>query len=60
MIEIFTEVIVAPDYDEAALEVLRSKKNLRVLRVWPDSREQAFNTNRSVAACRTDQRYAQT
>jgi phosphoribosylaminoimidazolecarboxamide formyltransferase/IMP cyclohydrolase len=36
--EIFTEVIVAPDYDEAALEVLRSKKNLRVLRVWPDSR----------------------
>jgi phosphoribosylaminoimidazolecarboxamide formyltransferase/IMP cyclohydrolase len=36
--EIFTEVIVAPDYDKPALEVLRSKKNLRVLRVWPDSR----------------------
>jgi phosphoribosylaminoimidazolecarboxamide formyltransferase/IMP cyclohydrolase len=31
--EIFTEVIVAPDYDEAALAVLRSKKNLRVLRL---------------------------
>ncbi|HEV3470613.1 MAG TPA: bifunctional phosphoribosylaminoimidazolecarboxamide formyltransferase/IMP cyclohydrolase [Pyrinomonadaceae bacterium] len=30
--EIFTEVVIAPDYDEAALEVLRSKKNLRVLR----------------------------
>ena len=29
---------MAPDYDEQALEVLRSKKNLRVLRVWPDSR----------------------
>ena len=29
--EIFTEVIIAPDYDSAALEVLRSKKNLRVL-----------------------------
>ncbi|HMG76142.1 MAG TPA: bifunctional phosphoribosylaminoimidazolecarboxamide formyltransferase/IMP cyclohydrolase, partial [Pyrinomonadaceae bacterium] len=38
VIEIFTEVVVAPGYDEQALEVLRSKKNLRVLRVWPDSR----------------------
>lgn len=32
VIEIFTEVIIAPDFDDAALEVLRSKKNLRVLR----------------------------
>ena len=38
VIEIFTEVLVAPDYDERALDVLRSRKNLRVLRVWPDSR----------------------
>ncbi len=30
--EIFTEVIVAPEYDEAALVHLRTKKNLRVLR----------------------------
>jgi phosphoribosylaminoimidazolecarboxamide formyltransferase / IMP cyclohydrolase len=30
--EIFTEVVVAPHFDDAALEVLRSKKNLRVLR----------------------------
>ncbi|HEX8846002.1 MAG TPA: bifunctional phosphoribosylaminoimidazolecarboxamide formyltransferase/IMP cyclohydrolase [Pyrinomonadaceae bacterium] len=29
--EIFTEVVIAPGYDEAALEVLRAKKNLRVL-----------------------------
>jgi len=35
VIEIFTEVIVAPDYDAAALEVLKQKKNLRVLRCWP-------------------------
>jgi len=28
---------VAPDYDPAALEVLRQKKNLRVLRCWPES-----------------------
>ena len=33
VVEIFTEVIIAPDYEEAALETLRSKKNLRVLRV---------------------------
>jgi phosphoribosylaminoimidazolecarboxamide formyltransferase / IMP cyclohydrolase len=30
--EIFTEVIVAPDYDPDALEILKTKKNLRVLR----------------------------
>ncbi|MTE20662.1 bifunctional phosphoribosylaminoimidazolecarboxamide formyltransferase/IMP cyclohydrolase [Streptomyces sp. TRM43335] len=30
--EIFTEVIVAPDYEEGAVEVLARKKNIRVLR----------------------------
>jgi phosphoribosylaminoimidazolecarboxamide formyltransferase/IMP cyclohydrolase len=30
--EIFTEVVIAPDYEEKALEVLRAKKNLRILR----------------------------
>jgi phosphoribosylaminoimidazolecarboxamide formyltransferase / IMP cyclohydrolase len=33
VIEVFSEVIVAPDYDDGALEIFRSKKNLRVLRV---------------------------
>ncbi|HYG11276.1 MAG TPA: bifunctional phosphoribosylaminoimidazolecarboxamide formyltransferase/IMP cyclohydrolase, partial [Pyrinomonadaceae bacterium] len=38
--EIFTEVVVAPGYDEAALTVLRAKKNLRVLRAAaPDADE---------------------
>jgi phosphoribosylaminoimidazolecarboxamide formyltransferase/IMP cyclohydrolase len=32
VIEIFSEVIIAPDYEPAALEVLKTKKNLRVLR----------------------------
>jgi phosphoribosylaminoimidazolecarboxamide formyltransferase/IMP cyclohydrolase len=32
VIEIFTEVLIAPDYDDAALEILQTKKNLRVLR----------------------------
>ncbi len=31
--EIFTEVVLAPDFDADALEVLKSKKNLRVLKV---------------------------
>jgi phosphoribosylaminoimidazolecarboxamide formyltransferase/IMP cyclohydrolase len=33
--KIFTEVVIAPDYDQAALDVLKSKKNLRVIRVSP-------------------------
>jgi len=31
--KIFTEVVIAPDYDNAALETLRAKKNLRVIRM---------------------------
>jgi phosphoribosylaminoimidazolecarboxamide formyltransferase/IMP cyclohydrolase len=31
--EIFIEVIIGPDFDEAAIEVLKTKKNLRVLQV---------------------------
>ena len=30
--EIFTEVLIAPDFEQAALEILKPKKNLRVLR----------------------------
>ena len=41
VVEIFTEVLVAPDYDPAALEILRQKKNLRVLRCWPHSQKSA-------------------
>jgi len=31
--EVFTEVVAAPDFEPAALDVLRRKKNVRVLRV---------------------------
>lgn len=31
--KIFTEVVIAPGYDSAALEILQAKKNLRVLRM---------------------------
>lgn len=33
--DIFTEVVIAPDYEQAALDVLSTKKNLRLLRL-PD------------------------
>lgn len=29
--EVFTEVVIAPEYDNAALEIFKTKKNLRVL-----------------------------
>ena len=43
--EIFTEVIIAPEYTTSALEILGTKKNLRVLRLepwkrWPETRVQ--------------------
>ncbi|WP_225836107.1 bifunctional phosphoribosylaminoimidazolecarboxamide formyltransferase/IMP cyclohydrolase [Streptomyces sp. NK08204] len=41
--EIFTEVIVAPDYEEGALEALTKKKNIRVLKApnGPSNRVEA-------------------
>jgi phosphoribosylaminoimidazolecarboxamide formyltransferase/IMP cyclohydrolase len=34
--EVFTEVIVAPAYDDAAIDVLQQKKNIRILRCAAD------------------------
>jgi phosphoribosylaminoimidazolecarboxamide formyltransferase/IMP cyclohydrolase len=31
--DVFTEVIVAPDYEDGALEILQAKKNIRILRL---------------------------
>lgn len=31
IIEVFTEVVIAPGYEEGAVEILQSKKNLRIL-----------------------------
>lgn len=36
---IFTEVVLAPDYEPGAAEILATKKNLRVLKVVPPARE---------------------
>ncbi len=35
--EVFTEVIVAPDYEPGALEALQAKKNIRILQVQVDA-----------------------
>src|ERR1051325_7901845 len=36
VVKIFTEVVIAPDFAAPALEILKTKKNLRVLRVAQD------------------------
>jgi len=36
--EVFTEVIVAPDYEDGAVEVLAARKNIRILRCALDER----------------------
>jgi phosphoribosylaminoimidazolecarboxamide formyltransferase/IMP cyclohydrolase len=36
MADVFTEVVAAPDFDDAALDVLTRKKNVRLLRVPDD------------------------
>ncbi|MBS1793460.1 MAG: bifunctional phosphoribosylaminoimidazolecarboxamide formyltransferase/IMP cyclohydrolase [Acidobacteria bacterium] len=40
--EVFTEVVVAPDFEPDALELFKRKKNLRVLRVAPALNENPF------------------
>lgn len=40
VIEVFSEVIVAPDYDDSAIEIFRSKKNLRILRLGSSNAHQ--------------------
>lgn len=41
IVPIFTEVVLAPAYEDGALEVLAAKKNLRVLEVLPPERGRA-------------------
>ncbi len=43
VVEIFTEVIIAPDYEPVALEVLKTKKNLRVLRATTPEQKQGLD-----------------
>jgi phosphoribosylaminoimidazolecarboxamide formyltransferase / IMP cyclohydrolase len=47
--EVFTEVVVAPGYDDDALEVLRGKRDLRILRMSDPAAGQQGRVLRSVA-----------
>lgn len=40
--EVFTEVVLAPDFADDALEIFKQKKNLRVLRVEPQRSENSL------------------
>jgi phosphoribosylaminoimidazolecarboxamide formyltransferase/IMP cyclohydrolase len=40
--EVFTEVVVAPGYDDGAVEVLQARKNLRILRCDGPGEESGF------------------
>ncbi|MCI7443523.1 MAG: bifunctional phosphoribosylaminoimidazolecarboxamide formyltransferase/IMP cyclohydrolase [Clostridium sp.] len=42
MVKIFLEVVAAPDYDEDALEVLKTKKNLRVLKIHQKPKDSRY------------------
>ncbi len=48
--EIFSEVIIAPDFDADALELLRQKKNLRLLKMLKNPATAAPSDVRSVGA----------
>jgi phosphoribosylaminoimidazolecarboxamide formyltransferase / IMP cyclohydrolase len=49
LVEVFTEVVVAPGYDEDALEVLRTKPNLRIVAVDRPQRPAGDLVVRSIA-----------
>jgi phosphoribosylaminoimidazolecarboxamide formyltransferase / IMP cyclohydrolase len=49
IVEVFTEVVVAPGFDDDALEVLRSKQNLRIVRMPSAERPNAGWTVRTIA-----------
>jgi len=48
--EIFTEVIVAPDFSSDALDILRRKKNLRLIQILKSPRRNSSFDLRSVGA----------
>ncbi len=49
--EVFTEVIVAPGFDDGAVEILAAKKNIRLLECAPTACAAAPRSGRSPAGC---------
>ncbi|MBN1250259.1 MAG: IMP cyclohydrolase [Anaerolineae bacterium] len=46
--ERYAEVVVAPDYEEGTVEILASRKNLRIMRIGNIARLNAFSSERFV------------
>ena len=56
--DIFTEVIIAPAYEQGAVEVLARKKNIRVLVASETACPAALETRQVTADCSLQQRDA--
>lgn len=56
MVKIFLEIVAAPDFDEDALEVLRTKKNLRVIKTTakPQSKHELVKVDGGILVQSTD------
>lgn len=59
LVKLFLEVVIAPEYDEEALEVLKSKKNLRVIecKVKPENSKELVSVNGGVLVQSTDNKF---
>lgn len=53
--EIFTEIIIAPDYSEDALELLKQKKNRRLIRIKKSVKEVQASSSRTIFGGMLDQ-----
>lgn len=60
MVEIFLEIVIAPDYDEDALEILKKKKNLRVIKcdVKPEDEYNVAKVDGGILIMSEDNKFA--
>lgn len=60
MVKIFLEIVIAPEFDEAALEVLKTKKNLRVIKcdVKPQSKVELAKVDGGILVQSSDDKLA--
>ena len=56
LVKIFLEIVAAPDFDEDALEVLKTKKNLRVIKcsVTPQSKQELVKVDGGILVQSSD------
>ncbi|MBV7272991.1 bifunctional phosphoribosylaminoimidazolecarboxamide formyltransferase/IMP cyclohydrolase [Clostridiaceae bacterium UIB06] len=60
LVKIFLEIVIAPDFDEDALEVLKEKKNLRVIKcdVKPQSKSELAKVDGGILVQSVDNKLA--